>query len=363
MRDWPEIERDREWGRVEALAGALAGLDRAIDASPCWPAEAWALVQASEAHTWSLPPAPGTSVGDRATILQRYGKLAEGSLTVAFILTQHDAAVRRLVAGLPHDQASHWLAEIGAARAFATVGLSQLTTSRRLGSAALRAKADATGGFVINGVIPWVTGAEQAQIVVAGAVLEDGSQILFILPTQSSGVRVAPAFELAALDASRTTEITCEDVHIDGAAVLAGPSLDVMKTPGLTGTGGLETSALALGQARAALVALQEEISARGADPHAANTLVARWARLAGALLSAAHGIEDAPDPTDLRAQCNSLALRATQAFLTARKGTGFLKRDSAQRWARQALFFLVWSCPGPVAQAAMREFAEGCSP
>ena len=38
----------------------------------------------------------------------------------------------------------------------------------------------------------------------------------------------------------------------------------------------------------------------------------------------------------------------STQAYLTARKGTGFLRTEPAQRWARQALFFLVWSCPDP---------------
>ena len=52
----------------------------------------------------------------------------------------------------------------------------------------------------------------------------------------------------------------------------------------------------------------------------------------------------------------------STQAYLTARKGTGFLRTEPAQRWARQALFFLVWSCPTPVAQAAIRDLAGLCS-
>ena len=59
--------------------------------------------------------------------------------------------------------------------------------------------------------------------------------------------------------------------------------------------------------------------------------------------------------------QANALVLRTTQAYLTARKGTGFLRTEPAQRWARQALFFLVWSCPGPVAQAAIRDLAGLC--
>jgi hypothetical protein len=48
---------------------------------------------------------------------------------------------------------------------------------------------------------------------------------------------------------------------------------------------------------------------------------------------------------------------------LTASKGTGFLRDHPAQRWARQALFFLVWSCPRPAAEATLDSLipAEDC--
>src|SRR5206468_11971148 len=55
-----------------------------------------------------------------------------------------------------------------------------------------------------------------------------------------------------------------------------------------------------------------------------------------------------------LRARANALVLRATQAALTAAKGVGFVRPHPAQRWARQALFFLVWSCPRPAAEATI---------
>ena len=64
---------------------------------------------------------------------------------------------------------------------------------------------------------------------------------------------------------------------------------------------------------------------------------------------------------SQVRAQANALVLRATQAYLTARRGSGFLRSEPAQRWARQALFFLVWSCPTPIAQAAIRDLAGLC--
>jgi hypothetical protein len=63
-----------------------------------------------------------------------------------------------------------------------------------------------------------------------------------------------------------------------------------------------------------------------------------------------------------LRARANSLVLRATQTALTASKGTGFLRNHPAQRWARQALFFLVWSCPRPAAEATMAYLTPACA-
>jgi len=60
-----------------------------------------------------------------------------------------------------------------------------------------------------------------------------------------------------------------------------------------------------------------------------------------------------------LRMRVNTLVLHATQAALTASKGSGFLLSHPAQRWARQALFFLVWSCPATVASATMTYFSN----
>ena len=60
----------------------------------------------------------------------------------------------------------------------------------------------------------------------------------------------------------------------------------------------------------------------------------------------------------DLRTRANSLVLRATQAALAAAKGTGYVAGHPTGRWCREALFFLVWSCPQPVLAANLCELA-----
>jgi len=361
--DWPyPPSLDDEHARLAELVATLGALDGDVDATGDWPSSLWeALVQAG-ATRWALPSTFGGDGAGRESILRCYAKVAEGSLVAAFILTQHDAAIRRLVAATGPGAASarSWLAKIAAGEAFPTVGISQLTTSRRKGERAMAAR-EVDSGYVLDGAMPWVTAADHADLFVTGGVFDDGRQLLAVIPKDAEGLAVCEAFELAALGASRTSEVSCNGVFVPAHDVLAGPSMDVMATPGLAGTGGLETSALALGQARAAISAISKLSASRSelVDPTVA--LSAMWSKVSGDLIAAARGERHVPAPTSIRGEANDLALRATQAFLTAKKGSGFLKSDPAQRWARQALFFLVWSCPSPVAHAAIRDLAGLC--
>ena len=45
-------------------------------------------------------------------------------------------------------------------------------------------------------------------------------------------------------------------------------------------------------------------------------------------------------------------------AALAAAKGTGYLIGHPAGRWCREALFFLIWSCPQPVMSAHLCQLA-----
>ncbi len=357
--DWPRPTDEA----CNALGARLASLDGPADETGAWSEPLWTAMIETGAHRWTLPEEFGGQGLERTAILRNYGCVAEGSLTAAFVLTQHDAAVRRLVPGAGRGRIGEWLRAIGRAEAFATVGISQLTTSRRHGSAALVATEQSDGGYRLQGVMPWVTAAEKADVIVTGAVMDDGRQLLIALPTDREGLSVQPAFPLAALQASVTAEVRIENVEVAPEDILAGPMPDVMSAPGAAGTGGLETSALALGQARAALKALTEEMPKREELTEPVESLTARWSNLASLMMNAAEARPGSMPSGEIRRQANALVLSATQAYLTARKGTGFLRSEPAQRWARQAMFFLVWSCPSPVAQASIRDLAGICGP
>ena len=359
--DWSQWVDDPERANIDDLVAGLTSLDSAADSSGLWPSALWSILTQHRAPGWSLPTDLGGVACGRSLLLTRYAQVAEGSLTAAFILSQHDAGIRRLLATRERPVSKEWLGRIATGEAFVTVGISQLTTSRRHGAQALLAEPLVAGSYQVNGVMPWVTAAERAEVIVAGAATRDGKQMLIALPTDRPGVAVQPSFPLAALQASRTAEIRCANVEVSEHDILIGPLDNVMSHPGAAGTGGLETSALALGQARASIQALSDELDARPELSDSVEALAETWQGVWNDLMAASEERPDAPAPGKIRADANTLVLRASQAYLTARKGSGFIREEPPQRWARQALFFLVWSCPTPVANAVIQDLAGVC--
>jgi len=132
--------------------------------------------------------------------------------------------------------------------------------------------------------------------------------------------------------------------------VLAGPAPRVLGAA----AGGLETSCLALGLAGSAVDYLRREAEVRPDLRAVAERFEAARQGLRRRLYALAEGAVDPAEANHVRVQANTLALQATQAALTASKGMGFVHPHPAQRWARQALFFLVWSCPRPAAEGTL---------
>jgi alkylation response protein AidB-like acyl-CoA dehydrogenase len=289
-------------------------------------------------------------------LLTRYEQLAGACLTTCFILSQRDAACRRLRDGRNDAVCRELLPPLARGETFATVGLSQLTTSRQHVQPTFLARQEGAG-FLLNGTIPWVTGAAKADHIIIGAVLEDNRQILAVLPRGLPGLNIGPPFQLMALEGSLTAEVHCQDVVLENRWLLAGPAERVM-AGGRGGSGGLETSCLALGLSGAAIDYLNREAETRRELQATAGRLEQTRQSLRQEMHKLAGEGCGAEAAAALRARANSLVLRATQAALTASKGAGFLRNHAAQRWARQALFFLVWSCPRPAAEATLAALA-----
>ena len=330
---------------------ALSQLAGAADGDAAWPAASLELLEQVGGLRWCIPKAYGGAGYEGKQLLEAYERLARACLTTCFILSQRDAAARRIREYGSEALCRELLPSLADGKCFATVGLSHLTTSRLHLTPPLGAE-DHGDHFVINGYMPWVTGAGHAEFILTGAVLGDGRQILAVLQSRTDGVHIEPPLELMALAGSNTAEVRCEKVRLERKWLLAGPVERVLAQG--RGAGGLETSCLALGLAAAAIDYLSQESAARAGLKSIAQRLQQAADVLRQDIHKAAGGGASPEQAITLRARANALVLRATQAALTASKGAGFLRQHPAQRWARQSLFFLVWSCPAPAAEATL---------
>jgi butyryl-CoA dehydrogenase len=330
------------------LAGLSTGAE-AADANYDWPL-GWDLLRQSGVLTWSIPREYGGAGCPAVEVLPASESIAGACLTTAFIFSQREAAVRRLLAGPTHLK-EKFLPPAATGQDFLTIGVSQITTSRQHLGPALRATPFGSAKFRLDGEIPWVTGADRAVAIVVGATLPDGNQVLLLLPTDSPGVIVDPPMNLAALRGSRTSSVRCASVELGNDWLIAGPAERVL---GTAGGGGLETSALALGLAGAAIDLLTSECLARPELAPIVSRFAAVRAMARQRLVELVTATPDANATLAIRTECTRLALHASQAGLLAAKGTGFVAPHPAQRYARQALFFLVWSCPRAVAEEVL---------
>jgi len=347
---------------LDELCERLAQLADEIDVTDAWPSEQLQLCADYGVYEWFIEPEWGGQGWDTEAVVRGYLELSSACLTTTFILTQRTGACRRMASSANQSLKARLLPDLAQGNSFATVGISHLTTSRRhLARPVLRAE-QAEGGFVLEGFSPWVTGASEAQHVAIGATMmvddqPTEEQLLVMLPTDLPGVSAPEPAKLVGVTASRTGALQIEKVFVEDAWVLAGPTENVMSQGIGASTGGHETSTLALGLADAALNFLVGESAKR---PELEKPLVAlrkEQDQLREDLFAVVRG-EPQCSSEQLRQRANSLALRSSQAALAAAKGTGYVVGHPAGRWCREALFFLVWSCPQPVLEANLCELA-----
>jgi alkylation response protein AidB-like acyl-CoA dehydrogenase len=251
----------------------IAGRAHRWDASTDWPFIDLSQLAACGAFRWAVPREFG---GDELPTLELhllYERLATASVATALILNQRDAAVSLIDANVNAPKRANMLRRLGKGELWMTVGIAQLTTSRQGGKPALRAKR-VDGGYRLDGLIPWCTGVHQAQFVVAGATLDDGQQVLFLMPRDLMGVEMGRPMIMVALTQTLTSSLRLKNVLLEDRWVLRPPSASALAgRRGLT----LGQTFIATGLCQAALdlIAKHTSDAARSAHGRFAEQLAA----------------------------------------------------------------------------------------
>ena len=333
-----------------------------LDRAPRWPAEQLQLCGESGVYEWFIDPRWGGQGWNEEQVVRGYLALSAACLTTTFILTQRTGACRRIEGCENESLKQRLLPGLASGEFFGTVGISHLTTSRRHLAKPVLTAERVRGGFRLDGTAPWVTGGAAADVIVLAATrVADGEvtdeQLILAVSTNLRGLRVAEPLPLVGVSASATGPVHLDGVEVSDEWVIAGPMRHVMASGVGASTGGLETSTLAIGLSKAAIEFLSSEATRRADLQPATAALRTEHERLLEDLLAASRG-ETHTSKELVRKRANSLVLRATQAALAAAKGSGYVIGHPAGRWCREALFFLVWSCPQPVAAANLCELA-----
>ncbi len=329
---------------LESLTSRLLAVTKTDDEQN-WPAEGLRVLSEGGCFKHIVPRQFGGEGAEPAAQLAAYEAIASTSVTLALILTQHDAAAEVLRAAADESVAVEVLKKCASGEELLTVGISQVTTSRRHGRAALRAQRDGDG-FLLDGVMPWVTSARRADHIVTAAVLDDGQQLLVCVPTDARGISLLEPMQLLALQSSWTSEVRCEAVQAPRSWVLRGPMESVLarRAP----VKGLTVSSVGIGMASALLREVHELADQLpGADTLLRETIEPRYHAARRKLFDAAGSLHDPASESPavaIRADVNAIVNRLAATLMTLAKGTGFLLTRPAQRLLREAAFFLVWS-------------------
>jgi alkylation response protein AidB-like acyl-CoA dehydrogenase len=343
---------------LDPLCARLEELSPELQSVKDWPAAQIRLLADAGVLAWGLPAEFGGQPASDVQVMAAYEKLAAACLTTTFVLTQRNAACQRIAASSNFEIKSELLPSLCRGEAFATVGISHLTTSRQHLAKPVVTAVEAGDEFVLEGTVPWVTGASAAENIVTGGTLADGRQVLMALPATLPGIDRQAPMRLLALSASQTATLALHDVRVPRRNLLFGPIEQVMKHGG-GGAGSLTTSTLAIGLTAGILGRLKNEAQRRAELVPIMQALESEHrATRTDLYLAADSSTAAAPSAESVRQKANSLVLRAAQAYLAASKGAGFVVGHPAERAVREAMFFLVWSCPAPVVSAALREFA-----
>src|SRR6185436_17392221 len=216
---------------------------------------------------------------------------------------------------------------------------------RRPGPPLVRASA-ATGGYRLDGRLPWVTGWGLFTVCVTAAPLDDGRILFAVHPlAASASMRPTPPLALAAMAVTQTVEIHAATWIQENDRIAIA-----LQSP------------LALGCAQAGIDVLRDEAEKKNnAGMKDAAERLDR--ELEACRVEAYRAMEENADlqrGLAARAAAIELAGRTTHAAVVAAAGAGNLMTHPAQRVYREALAFSVLALSPPIQAAALSRLSSG---
>lgn len=213
----------------------------------------------------------------------------------------------------------------------------------------LRARPDGEG-YVVDGVLPWVSNLEHGHLLLTAARVEEGGYAMLAIDTAAEGVKLLDCPDFAGMAGTATRNVRLGGVRVGPDDVLAHPAqfdafIAAIKAPAI-----LLQVGIGLGVAASCAEDVARDSALRREDNRllddGAAELEAAVARLRRqALALAAEGTRrrlPLLPVLRLRASVAEWALRAAQSGVLHAGARGYLLQDPAQRRLREALFVAI---------------------
>jgi len=288
-----------------------------------------------------VPAGYGGLEADAATRHEYAEILASSCGVTAFTQQQIQTGIRLVVEADNEALKCALLPSLAAGRALCGVALTHL---RRAGPPSVRAERVA-GGYLLNGLVPWISGWGLLDGFALGAALESGEHVLVHVDKEQCGASLSASapLPLVVMAASDTVEVTVTDLFIPAACALAirpAGALRVSDEKTIT-----THAALPLGCARGCARHLRELAALPGREA-LSQTAFALTLEIDGCRREALRWCDCADHPDykahalRARATANVLAVRAAYAAVVATGGRAHLATSAPQRLLREAQFY-----------------------
>ncbi|MFN4278648.1 acyl-CoA dehydrogenase family protein [Thermosynechococcus sp.] len=297
-----------------------------------------------------VPKAMGGVGCDRRTLWHLSVQLAQTSGALAFLVAQHQSALGMILEHPEGKVAQAHLADLMKGQVLIGVSFSHL----RHNPVDLQAQ-PTSGGYLLRGTLPWLSGFQHMTRFVAAALLPDRRILFALLPfinAQQTGggiLHLSLPLPLAAAPSTQTVQAEVVDWFVPPEDVVGVGEADWIV--GRDRRQLLRGSAAPMGCAQASLQILAEHGDAKDLYHHFRD----RWHRLYDRIQGELETVNP-PYHAQLRAAAIHLAVQTAQAALVTIGGSALVLSHTVQRLYREAMLYTVSGLNAPLRRALREE-------
>ncbi|MGK7920518.1 MAG: acyl-CoA dehydrogenase family protein [Trichodesmium sp.] len=284
--------------------------------------------------------------------------VARYSGALAFLQTQHQSAAAMLASSENYQLQEQYLPHLSHGKILLGIGFSQL---RRSGEPPVKAF-PTTGGYYIEGTVPWITGWNIFQEFIVAAKLPDGRAVFGILPLVettklNSSISFSKIMPLCAMNSTNTVSSTIKKWFLANEQVVSLQPANWIQNNDQQKI--LSSTAFCLGCALASIDIMKEVSKTKALSfiPDAISVLETEINQCRNTIEKANKNPDiDFAKKLHLRATAINLAQRCAAAAITVSSGAANHKNHPAQRVYREALVFTVTAQTTEIMEATLKE-------